>query len=223
VSTIVAGTNYTYNRIRSLGVNTKLVKIPNGVAKAFFQKKELIETPTLLFTGRWTRDKRIQDIISALPTILKEVPDCRLCIVGRDDSYGTELKKLARELGVRQQIVFEENISFNRLLALHKKSHLFIFPSVYEGFGQSPIEAMASGTPVLIRSSRMTAHLIKDGVQGFFFRDSRELAEKAIRILKNDSVWKEMSDNAMQNAQKHRWDRIVKEYLKVYSDLTQRE
>jgi len=222
-STIVANTNYTYNKICSLGVNTKLVRIPNGVAKVFFQKKELCEEPTLLYTGRWVEDKGIQDIISAFPAILKESPDCRLYIVGRDDGYGTELKKLAWELGVRQRIIFEENASFKRLLTLYRKSHLFIFPSVYEGFGQSPMEAMASGTPVLIRNSRMTSHLIKDGVQGFVFRDQRELAKKAVLILKNDGMWNEMSENAKRDAQKYSWDTIVKKYLKVYSELTQRE
>ncbi|MDZ4256281.1 MAG: glycosyltransferase family 4 protein, partial [archaeon] len=126
--------------------------IPNGVQEDFFQPFKSEKDPrSILFVGRLSKNKRVDNLIRAFAHAYQREPRARLHIVGADwEGLMPELKEIAKEEGVEDFVWFHGKMVDENLLALYRKSGIFASASEYEGIGISTIEAMASGCiPVL--------------------------------------------------------------------------
>ena len=95
-------------------------------------------------------------------------------------------------------------------------AEVFVYPSIYEGFGLPPLEAMACGTPVISSNSSSLPEVIGDAGILFDPYDTDELTEKLSCLLSSESLKKEMSIRGEQRARMFSWEKTAKETLKVY-------
>ena len=130
----------------------KIKVIPNAIdLEKFRRKKTNKQSNTFLFVGRFSKNKRIDKLIELFKSLLKEIPNAQLWIVGRDfDGIQNNLKNQVRTLNLEKAITFFENIEKNELIQMYARADYFISASEYEAFGVSAIEAMAANCiPIL--------------------------------------------------------------------------
>jgi glycosyltransferase involved in cell wall biosynthesis len=157
----------------------------------------------ILFTGGLDFRKNIETLLAALKLIIGK-HDYKLIIVGRQFSKNRSLyfslKEHARELKIDDVIVFLQHVNDDELLALYNMAQLFIFPSLFEGFGLPPLEAMACGCPVLSSNRCSLPEVVADA--GIFFdpESPEMLASEAERILCSPRIRSELSKKGTQRA-----------------------
>ena len=106
------------------------------------------EKPLILAVGRLVARKGFMTLLRAMPAVLAAIPGARLVIVGRGHMK-KKLRRAARRLGIDHAVKIRSGMSFEDLAQLFRTADLAAYPSYYEGQGLIPLEAMASGTPVV--------------------------------------------------------------------------
>lgn len=136
---------------------SKIRVIYCGVDKYWYQPNQseikIPKTPYILFVGNVKPHKNIQKLIQAFTLIKDEVPH-NLIIVGKKEGFITSdprVAELTKQLSSR--VLFTGKIEKSELRAYYKNTAVFVFPSLYEGFGLPPMEAMASGCTNIICSN----------------------------------------------------------------------
>ena len=174
----------------------------------------------LIFAGGDWERKGARYLIEALSLLAST--DVKLLIVGSGDEkfYG----QLAEQKQVRERIIFVPHSSI--LYQYYVASDIFVFPTIYEPFGLTIVEAMASGLPVITSRSAGAADLITDGVDGLLLNepsDINDLATKIDLLLSNAELRKTMGERARKTAEKHSWERVAEKTLKVYNSVLKRK
>ena len=108
------------------------------------------------------------------------------------------------------------------LRALYASCRIFIYPSMYEGFGLPPLEAMACGAPVI--ASRIPAHMEVTGSAATLFdpRSADELSQKILELLGDENARRALSLAGQKHAAKFSWERTARETLEVYAEAVTR-
>ena len=174
----------------------------------------------LIFAGGDWERKGVRYLIEALSLLAST--DVKLLIVGSGDEkfYG----QLAEQKQVRERIIFVPHSSI--LYQYYAASDIFVFPTIYEPFGLTIVEAMASGLPVITSRSAGAAELITDGTDGLLLNepsDINDLATKIDSLLSNAELRKTMGERARETAEKFSWERVTEKTLKVYNSVLKRK
>ena len=162
------------------------------------------ETPLLLAVGRLVARKGYRTLLKAMPEVLQSFPKAHLVIVGRGHMKRT-LERQAKRLGVSESVTIEPGLPFDELAQLFRSSDLVAYPSYYEGQGLIPLEAMASGTPVVTVDDGPLPEMVDDSVGGLFDIDQPETLAKMIESLLQNH-------DGRQNMAKKGRKRVLDEY-----------
>ncbi|MFA6909489.1 MAG: glycosyltransferase family 1 protein, partial [Patescibacteria group bacterium] len=114
-----------------------------------------LDHPYLLYVGNAYPHKNIERLLEAFSIMAKKNFEIRLVIVGREDYFQKRIRTRADDLGIRDRVIFPGFVNDIELRLLYSSARAFVFPSLYEGFGLPPLEAMAAGVPVV--ASRVTS------------------------------------------------------------------
>ena len=161
--------------------------IVNENEKLVLPKGKIILSVTRLDSSEYY--KNIGLVIKALPEVLKSIPDACYVIVGEGtDRFRLEL--LAKELGVRDNVIFAGYVPDNLLPLYYKASDVFVLPSTKEGFGIVFLEAMYFSKPCIGANAGGIPEVIADGKSGFLIdpKQINALSEKIIKLLKDKDL-----------------------------------
>ena len=140
-------------------------------------------TPLLLAVGRLVARKGHRTLLRAMPAVLEAHPDAKLVIVGRGHMRGT-LMRQAKRLGVGHAVTIQPGMPFDELAQHFRSADLVVYPSYYEGQGLIPLEALASGTPVVTVDQPPLTEMIDASVGGLFAcGDAQDLARAIVASL----------------------------------------
>jgi phosphatidyl-myo-inositol dimannoside synthase len=214
VDAIIAVSSFTGRHVTEAFPNTakKLCVIPNGVdnnrfkpgidISALRERLGLGNRKVLLTLARIIERKGYDQVIRALPTIIKKVPDVTYCIAGDPaGGYVETLKRLASELHVNQHVIFAGYVDQTDLPAYYNLCDIYIMPSREiassgdtEGFGITFLEANACEKPVIGGKSGGVSDAIVDGETGYLVDplDTARIAEKAIMLLNDQALAKKL-------------------------------
>lgn len=145
--------------------------------------------------GRLSEQKGMQYYINAIPIVLKECPQARFVIVGNGIEE-SKLKELSTSLGINDFLSF---LGYrNDIQNLMSQLDLVVLSSLWEGLPLTPIEAFSVGKTVVATAVDGTPEIVKDGENGLLVdaRDSNQIAQKIIWMIKNESLKKKMELNA---------------------------
>lgn len=184
---------------------------PPGTLKKFKKEKEL----TLLFVGRLSRPKGVEDAILALKKIRKEVPGAKLWIVGRgEEKYLRHLESLSSKIGVGDRVTFFGYVTDNEKFELMSRAHLLVHPSIKEGWGLTVVEANIVDTPVVVYDSPGLRDVLQQGNGTVSVSNTPEgLAKTIIKAVKNRQIY---SFNKRMILKKNiGWDKTAKEALRI--------
>ena len=212
----------------------KIVILPNGVDTKKYEEKEELgdfrnnyaasQEKIVLFVGRLVHEKGAHILLEAFPGILAATPEAKLIIVGKGGEKAA-LEEKAKQLGISHKVYFTGYLADQDLLRLYKCADVAVFPSLYEPFGIVALEAMASGTPVIISDTGGLKEIIVDGLEGLkvYPGDSWTLREKIINVLQNQKLAKTLAAQAKQKVKAaFEWQKIALDTKNVYLDVEEK-
>lgn len=165
----------------------------------------------LLYCGGFDVRKNLSTTLAAFAQVLRTLPDARLVLAGRlprrDSDFAPDPRRLAREVGVPEDaLIFTGFASEIDLPALYRGARAMIFLSVYEGFGLTPLEAMACGTPVVVSDAASLPEVVGDGGILVAPMDVNAAAAALIRLFTEDDFHAEMRARALRQAARFSWE-----------------
>jgi len=219
---VVIKNNYFFDNkdIRTVfnGINTKTFapKSSNRIRKKYKIKKEKI----ILSVSKLEKEKGVQNIIKALPNIIKK-SDAKLIVVG-DGSYSGELKRMVSKLDMQKYVIFTGSVPLNELPNFFNECDVFVNPTIRQnGYDLTILEAMSCKKPVIVSKigSVPTAVSSKEGI---LVKPSniKELSNAVIRILNNQQLARKLGKNARKKVVGHfSLENMVNKTIDVYKSL----
>lgn len=209
--------------------SSKIYVIPNGVDFDEIQKigtEDKFKHPAILFMGTYSVKKGIDILLNAVPIIRKEIPSLHVYIAGKSVSEEEDknLKKLAEELNIEENVSFLGFISGAEKYAYYKSADIYVHPSRYEPFGVVLLEAMACGKPIVASRVGGIPFVVEDGKTGLLFKSENveELAEKVMLLLRNKELRVKMGKAGRERAKLFTWERSAEMTVEVYKEVIEK-
>jgi glycosyltransferase involved in cell wall biosynthesis len=216
---IAVSKNTKKDLVRLLGVpEEKITVIYNGVTPEFKiipEYKSAKHDPFLLYAGVWRSHKNLPRLISAFHLLKSknaDLKDLKLIITGKPDPHYPEVERTVKFLGLENDVKFLGLVPEQELIKLYNQAKIFVFPSLYEGFGLPPLEAMSCGTPVAAANSSSIPEICgKNNAVFFDPHDIKSIAETILSLYKNPTAQEKLIKNGLIHAAEFSWVKSAKE------------
>ena len=179
--------------------------------------KHNIVKPYALYVGSAYPHKNLDSLLKAWKLFLdKYEVDCQLVLVGKESYFYNNIKEsdIANRLGNR--VIFTGFVDDFDLDLLYKQSKLYIFPSLYEGFGLPPLEAIARGLPVVSSSSSCLPEVLGEGALYFDPNNIENIADTINEGLYNEDIRHQLLINGRTELQKYSSEKMAIDTLEIY-------
>jgi len=175
----------------------------------------------ILYVGSEQPRKNVPFLLKAISELKKKLPDIILLKIGTPQVPGAREKliELIEMLGIEKEVVFVGYVSENELPKYYNAADLFVFPSLYEGFGLPPLEAMACGTPVITSNLTSLPEVVGDSAITIDPYDVNAFAEAMYNLLTDEKLREKMINKGLKRAQLFNWEKSAEKTLKVYQQL----
>lgn len=202
--------------------------IHNGVDETFRHKlsemdldrwlRQLgIRRPYLLFVGNPKPHKNLDRVIQAYARAVELADfDAPLVCVGDRTAAQFKLRQRAEQLGIADRLYLLGHVAQEALPALYQGATLFLYPTLYEGFGLPVVEAMASGTPVLTSNTSALKEVAGGHAHLVDPLDCERMAKAIARLVTDDDYREKLAEKGMARAADFRWDLCARQTLEVY-------
>ena len=175
----------------------------------------------LLYVGSENPRKNLPFLLQALDQLKERVPNVRLLKVGGAETPAQRagfLQQIAT-LGLEQQVMLLDQVPQADLTALYSAAGGFVFPSLYEGFGLPPLEAMACGTPVICSNAASLPEVVGDAALSLAPDDLPGWVDAMERILHDEALRSELRARGLARAREFTWERTARQTLAVYQEV----
>jgi glycosyltransferase involved in cell wall biosynthesis len=236
---IVAVSNFTKTEIEKLfGIPGERVEVVyNAIDDRFLHghasaadrqlivQRYQVTYPFLLYAGRISPHKNVVRMIeafSALKTQLEkdcQLPDLKLIIIGDDLSGNPDLRRTVVRSGVHNDVRFLGFVPIEVLRIFYDMAKIFVFPSLYEGFGLPPLEAMAHGTPVVASNVSSLPEVVGNAAVLVNPENVFEIMRALHRVLLDQTLRDRMKERSYQQAAKFSWEKSVRRIIDVYRQI----
>lgn len=205
----------------------KITTIWNGLGEEFYplstkeiqavRKKYDLPEYTLLYTGVWREHKNLVRLLQAFALLREAHPkkDIALVLTGRPDPFYPEVLQIRRELGLTDSVRLPGLVPFDDLVGLYNAADAFVFPSLYEGFGFPPLEAMRCGTPVAASRAASIPEVCGEAAAYFDPLNVAEMKTVLEQVLFDTKTRKKLSEKAPHQITKFSWDTCARQTLDI--------
>ena len=191
-------------------------KTDNQESKAQLKTKNLL--PYLLYVGSFYPHKNIERLIDAFHILrTKHNLDIKLVLVGKKDYFQKQAQKyLTTKYSLLTTLcIFYGRASDDELAELYQNASLFVFPSLYEGFGLPPLEAMSFGVPTMASNASCIREVYGDAVLYFNPMDTEDIAAKIYAVYINPVKQADLREKGYSQIQKYSWQKMAQETLPI--------
>lgn len=195
----------------------KFKKLPR-VQVETIKKKYQTGSNYILTVGTLSPRKNLDFLIKVFARVRAKFTNVNLLITGKWGWYYEGLFSLAKKLGIDNKVIFTGYVNDDDLPALYNGAMAFVFPSIYEGFGLPPLEAMACGTPVVASSTSCIPEIVGEGGILLPFKE-KEWVSTLSRLLKSPPLREKFSRLGRKQARKFSWQETARQTIKVYESL----
>lgn len=173
----------------------------------------------ILYVGTIERRKNLLTLLKAINYGKIDLP---LVVVGRKTEYFSEIMSFIKEKKL-QNIFFIGEISNEELALLYKYARVFVYPSIFEGFGIPVIEAIASGIPVITSNSSCFKETGGDAALYCDPNNHEDLANSILNIISNNSLRNKLIENGKEHIKKFTPEVFAKNIMNIYKELVNYE
>lgn len=179
-----------------------------------------LDAPFILFVGTFEPRKNIETLARAFRQV-RARQDVALALVGRRGwLYASVFDEIER-LGLRRHVRILEGVPDRHLPALYSAAAAFAYPSLYEGFGLPPLEAMACGAPTVVADSSSLPEVVGDAALLHPPTDHDALADALLRLLEDDTLRATLRQRGPEQAARFRWAASARQTLAVYREAAE--
>jgi len=181
--------------------------------------------PFLLYAGRISAHKNVVRMIEAFSALKTELerdqayPDLKLIIIGDDLSGNPDLRRTVVRSGVQHDVRFLGFVPIEVLRIFYDEAKIFVFPSLYEGFGLPPLEAMVHGTPVVTSNVSSLPEVVGNAAVLVNPENVFEIMRALHRVLMDQPLRERMKERGYQQAKKFSWEKSVRRILDAYHEI----
>lgn len=187
-----------------------------------------IHYPFLLYAGNIRPQKNIPRLVEAFAVVRNELAnhpvysDLRLIIIGDQISRNPAVRHAVLHSRVENCARFLGFVPFDTLRIFYECAAAFVFPSLYEGFGLPPLEAMASGTPVVTSNVSSLPEAVNDAAMLVNPENVFDIARGIREVLLNDALRCSLISKGKEQAARFSWERTAREVIEIYEDVARK-
>jgi glycosyltransferase involved in cell wall biosynthesis len=177
----------------------------------------------ILYLGGLDQRKNVPQLVRAFAQLYQQLgdPDLQLLIAGNPDKQSGSLfpdpRPVAAELGITDQIIYRF-IEEEDKPAIYSGASVFVFPSLYEGFGLTPLEAMSCGTPVICSNRTSLPEVVGDAAIILDPDNIHELVEAMHAVLTNSELRADLHARSLQRAAQFNWHQTAVETIATFEE-----
>ena len=181
-----------------------------------------LDKPYILYVGSERPRKNLGRLFEAFTKLKTEFPELKLVKVGpsgRHKRFRRDTMRKSDSLGISRDIIFVDHIPELELAHYYSSAALLAYPSLYEGFGLPPLEAMACGCPVVTSNTSSLPEVV--GEAGIMVNpyDTDSLSQAIRRVLTDDKLRNNMVRKGLEQAKKFSWEKTAEQTLEVYNKV----
>ncbi|MFH1478222.1 MAG: glycosyltransferase family 1 protein [Candidatus Omnitrophota bacterium] len=193
----------------------KLYSIPEDALKKYNIHKKFI-----FYFGNFKPHKNVKTLLEAYKELpLETREEYSLVIGGKPDNYYKNIVRSINKLGLKDDVIFTGFLKDQGLVYLYNAASIFVFPSLYEGFGYPPLESMACGTPVVAFKRTSLPEVIKDTGVLLESSDFKDLSKEINNLLINSRTRDLLSVKCLERAKYFTIDKMSRELLGIFQEL----
>lgn len=174
--------------------------------------------PYLLYLGTLEPGKNVARIIQAFDRVVGRFPEHQLVLAGDKGWLFEPIFETMNQSPYRDRIHYLGHVSDSEAVDLFNFADVFVFPSLYEGFGLPPLEAMACGCPVITSNTSSIPEVVGDAAVKVNPLDVEELTNALQRVLENGALRQDLGAAGLVQAARFSWDKCAQETLAVYKE-----
>ncbi len=193
--------------------------------REFIAERYQVNSPFLLYAGRISPHKNVVRIIEAFAALKNELSkenqfeDLKLIIIGDEVSKHPDLRRACVKGGVQNDVRFLGFVPIDVLRIFYDQAKIFVFPSLYEGFGLPPLEAMAHATPVVTSNTSSVPEVVGNAAVMVNPENVFEIMRALHRVLIDQALRDKLKARGLEQAGKFSWDAGVQRMLEIYGEV----
>jgi len=181
-----------------------------------------LEDPFVLYVGNVKPHKNVERLIDAFGLLRRRgVDGLKLVIIGDEISKFQTLRRAVHRHKLHKHVRFLGFVPDDTLSVLYRLAGVFVFPSLYEGFGLPPLEAMACGAPVITSNVSSLPEVVGDAALLVDPYSSEAIAEAIWKVLSDSSLSERLRAKGLARAQDFSWQRSVARTLEIYREVAE--
>lgn len=191
----------------------------------FIAERYQVNYPFILYAGRISPHKNLIRIIEAFSSLKAELSkddlysDLKLIIIGDEVSRHPDLRRTVVKSGVQNDVRFLGFVPIDVLRIFYDTAKVFVFPSLYEGFGLPPLEAMAHGTPVVTSNTSSLPEVVGGGAVLVNPENVFEIRKSLYRALTDQALRDKLKIRGYEQVKRFSWQSSVARLIEVYREL----
>ncbi len=209
----------------------KINVIPNAIDERFgeepspdevlrVRERYQLNAPFVLYAGNIKPHKNLERLIEAFHTVRRGGLDTvKLLIIGDEISKYATLRRAVHKYKLHKHVRFFGFVPDKTLAVLYRLADVFVFPSLYEGFGLPPLEAMASGTPVITSNVSSLPEVVGDAALLIDPYEADAIALAMRRVLTDAALREDLRRRGLQRVKEFSWERSVRRVHAIYQEV----
>lgn len=210
---------------------SKIAVIPNAIDERFgeappdtevvrVRERYQLDAQFVLYAGNIKPHKNVERLIDALHRLHQDgFAELRLLVIGDEITRHAALRRAVHRYGLHKFVRFHGFVPDQTLAVLYRLAAAFVFPSLYEGFGLPPLEAMASGTPVVTSNVSSLPEVVGDAAVLVDPYDAASIADGIRRVLTDEALRRELTARGLERARQYSWERSVRRIREIYGQV----
>jgi len=209
----------------------KIVVTPNAIDERFsvepdaeqvtqIRERYQLSHSYILYVGNIKPHKNLERLIEAFQLVRSQGrSEMELIIIGDEISRLQSLRRAVHKYDLHRYVRFHGFVPQETLTVLYRLASLFVFPSLYEGFGLPPLEAMACGTPVVTSNVSSLPEVVGDAAVLVDPYSPQAIADGILKVLQSSHLRAELRQKGYARVQEYSWERSVARVREVYEEV----
>jgi glycosyltransferase involved in cell wall biosynthesis len=203
--------------VASPAISTEFHPRDKAWAQGVIAHKYAITFPFILFVGRLQARKNLVRLLEAYAQLMKQAPTPKLLMIGKPDWGVQQIQQTIERLDLGEHVILPGYVASEDLPLFYNAAELFVFPSLFEGFGLPVLESMASGLPTITSRGSSLQEVAGDGALSVDPLSVDCIAQAMLQVLSDESLRCELVARGLRRSQDFTLRRFTEEVMKAYA------
>jgi glycosyltransferase involved in cell wall biosynthesis len=201
-------------------IDERFGEAPDDEEVGRVRERYQLNDPFVLYAGNIKPHKNLERLIEAFHELRRgDLEHVKLLIIGDEISKYASLRRAVHHYKLHKHVRFFGFVPDKTLAVLYRLASVFVFPSLYEGFGLPPLEAMASGTPVITSNVSSLPEVVGDAALLIDPYDASAIAVAMRQVLTEPALREDLRRRGLQRVREFSWERSVRRVREIYGEV----